>query len=217
MNIIFFGPPQVGKGSYASRVAEKLGIVHISTGDMFRKMAADGDPMGIEAKEKYWGKGNLVPDDITTRLLLERIRKDDCKKGFIIDGFPRTIPQAEELDRNVEIGIVFNFTADDSLLIKRATSRRTCGNKSCNAIFSLLTLNPKKEGICDKCGSALYQREDERPEIFEERLNIYKKQTSPLVGYYEKKDMLVSMSGVGEIKDIVDEIIKVIYAAEQDS
>ncbi|MFH1637605.1 MAG: nucleoside monophosphate kinase [Candidatus Woesearchaeota archaeon] len=166
-NIIMLGPPGTGKGTQAERVAKRLDIPHISTGDMFRQLYEEGNPIGVEAKDKYWGKGNLVPDDITIRLVEERLKKEDCKSGFILDGFPRTIPQAEALDRITTIGKAIDIESSDKTIEERLTSRRQC--RKCKRIYGM-HIKPKEDGTCDKCGGEIYQRDDDRIEVIKEGL-----------------------------------------------
>lgn len=204
MNLIFLGPPGTGKGTQAERVSKELNIAHISTGEMFRQLADEGNPLGVEAKEKYWGKGNLVPDDITIKLVKERLSKDDCKKGFILDGFPRTVPQAKALDDIVDVDHVIDIESSEEIIIKRLTSRRQC--MDCKKIYGI-DVPPKKEGICDECGGQLYQRDDDREEVIRERLNVYEKQTKPLIKYYEAQGILKTVDGEQPVQKIKEDII----------
>jgi len=181
------GPPGAGKGTYASRLTKILGIPHISTGDMVREEIKKQTDLGKRIKE-YSDRGILVPDEIIIKLLAERLKKQDCKDGFILDGFPRTINQAEALEKIAKIDLVINLEVPDEIIITRLSNRLIC-NK-CGAIYNLLTLKPKKEGICDKCGGKLYQRKDDRPEVIRERLKVYRKQTEPLIEYYTKRGLL---------------------------
>ncbi|RJS83559.1 adenylate kinase [Candidatus Bathyarchaeota archaeon] len=187
MRIVMLGPPGAGKGTYASRLTEILGIPHISTGDMVREEIKKQTPLGKRIKE-YSDRGILVPDEIIIKLLAERLKKQDCKDGFILDGFPRTINQAEALEKIAKIDLVINLEVPDEIIITRLSNRLICGK--CGAIYNLLTLKPKKEGICDKCGGKLYQRKDDRPEVIRERLKVYRKQTEPLIEYYTKRGLL---------------------------
>jgi len=191
MRIVMLGPPGAGKGTYASRLTKRLGIPHISTGDMVREEIKKQTDLGKKIKE-YSDRGALVPDEIIIKLLAERIRKPDCSGGFILDGFPRTIRQAEALENIAKIDLVINLNVPDEIIITRLSNRLIC--RECGAIYNLLTLKPKKDRICDKCGGTLYQREDDKPEVIKERLNIYRRQTEPLIEYYTKKGLLRNIS-----------------------
>ena len=181
------GPPGAGKGTYASRLNVNLGIPHISTGDMVRDEIKAQTELGKKIKQ-YSDKGELVPDEIIIQLLADRLKRPDCKKGFILDGFPRTINQAESLDKISKIDVAVNLNVPDEIIITRLSNRVTC--KKCGAIYNLLTLKPKKEGVCDSCGGDLYQRYDDKPKVIQERLNVYREKTQPLIEYYKKKELL---------------------------
>jgi adenylate kinase len=206
MNIIFLGAPGVGKGTYTSRIKEKYGLVHISTGDLFRENMKNNTLLGQEAK-KYIDKGQLVPDSVTINMVKERLAEGDVKKGFILDGFPRTIPQAKALERFSKMDAVINFVADESIIIQRLSGRRIC--RKCQAIYHIKNIRPKIEGVCDKCGGELYQRDDDKPEAIKERLKVYEKQTAPLVEYYKEKGLLMIVDANSEdIDSIVRNLIK---------
>lgn len=205
MNLILLGPPGTGKGTQAEKLSEKLGIPHISTGDLFRELAAEGNPLGVEARDKYWGKGNLVPDDVTIKLAEERLSKADCKKGFILDGFPRTIPQAQALDKITAIDYVIDIESSDRTIIKRLTNRRQCSK--CKKIYGI-DVPPKQEGTCDECGGKLIQRDDDKEEVVKDRLNVYRKQTKPLIRYYRHKVKIVD--GEQPIQKILDDILRAV-------
>jgi len=187
MRIALLGPPGAGKGTQASKLVVVLGIPHISTGDMVREEIKAQTDLG-ETIKKYSDKGVLVPDDIITQLLAKRLRKPDCQKGFILDGFPRTIRQAEALDRISKIDLAINLNVPDEIIIQRLSNRLTC--RKCGAIYNRLTLKPRRANICDKCNGELYQREDDKPEVIQERLNIYRKNTEPLIEYYKRRSLL---------------------------
>jgi len=189
--MIFLGPPGAGKGTYASRLTPILGIPHISTGDIVRDEIKAQTELGKTIKE-YSDKGELVPNEIIIKLLTKRLRKPDHERGFILDGFPRTIKQAEALERIMKIDLVINVNVPDEIIIKRLSNRLTC--KKCGTIYNKLTLKPKRDNICDECGGQLYQREDDKPEVIQERLNVYRKKTEPLIEYYRKKDLLKNVS-----------------------
>lgn len=187
LRLIFFGPPGSGKGTYASRICPKFEIPHISTGDIFREAVKSKTELGKKVKV-YLDRGELVPDDIANEVVKVRLKQPDCKKGFILDGYPRTINQVKFLEKITKIDAIINLTVPDKVIIARLSSRIVC--KKCGAIYNLLYLKPKKEGICDKCGEELYQREDDTPEVIQERLNVYRKQTEPLIKYYKSKGLL---------------------------
>ena len=188
MNFIFLGSPGVGKGTYASKIKDILEVPSISTGDMLRAAVKKGTELGIEARE-YMNKGELVPDELVIGLIDERIKEPDCENGFILDGFPRTIKQAEELEKaEVKIDAVINFIAMKDTIIKRLSGRRVC--KKCGAIFHIKNIRPEVEGICDKCKGDLYQRDDDKAEAISERLDVYNNQTAPLIGFYKERKLL---------------------------
>jgi len=203
MNIVLLGSPGVGKGTYAKRISKIYNIPQISTGDIFREAIKNKTEIGLLAKT-YIDKGNLVPDDVTIKIVEERLKQDDCKNGFMLDGFPRTIAQAEALDKIVVIDKVLNFTASDEVIIDRLSGRRIC--KSCGAIYHIRNIVPKVEGVCDNCGGELYQRDDDKPEAVKKRLDVYKKQTALLIDYYKEKELLADIDANRPIEQ-VDEII----------
>ncbi len=207
MNLILLGPPGTGKGTQAERLSKKLNIPHISTGEMFRQLAAECNPLGVKAKDDYWGKGNLVPDDITIKLVEERLAKDDCKNGYILDGFPRTIPQAKALDKITSIDSVLDIESSGEVIIKRLTSRRQC--VKCKKIYGI-DVPPRHEGICDECGGKLEQRDDDKEEVIRERLEVYKKQTLPLTDYYHRQGKLIKINGEQPIQKILEDILKAV-------
>jgi adenylate kinase len=185
MNTIIFGPPGSGKGTYASFIEKKLGIIKISTGDIIREEIEKNTCLGKKMKE-YTNRGELVPDEIVTEILKRRISEPDCmNKGFILDGYPRTVPQAQSLDKIATINVIINLNVPDWIIIERLSSRRTC--KKCEATFNVKYLKPKVDGICDKCDGELYQRDDDKPEVIKERIRVYRKQTQPLIKYYRGK------------------------------
>ncbi len=199
MKLVFFGAPGAGKGTQAEIVSEKLGIPAVSTGAIIRKAVKDGTPMGIAAKDKI-EKGELVPDEVVIGIIRERIAEDDCKNGFILDGFPRTVPQAEALDRmGVAIDIVLELEVPDEKIIKRMSGRRTC--TKCGATYHIVYKAPKKEGICDICGEALTTRKDDAPEVVKSRLDTYHSETEPLRDFYAKKGILKTVVGQEELAD----------------
>lgn len=215
MIIIMLGAPGTGKGTVASLLQEKLGIKQVSTGDIFRKNMKEGTPLGKLA-EKYIGKGQLVPDDVTIKIVEDRLNESDVQNGVILDGFPRTVRQAEELDKILaskgqKVDKVINLETPDEEIIERIVNRRVCSNQECKAVYNLVLNPPKKEGICDKCGSELVKRKDDTEETVRERLATYFKQTSPLVEYYEKQGNLLTETVSKEInklgKDVAEEVV----------
>lgn len=202
------GPPGAGKGTLAKLLVEKIGLIHISTGDMFRDAIKAKTELGILA-DSYISKGHLVPDEVTIGLVKERLSKDDTKNGFLLDGFPRTIPQAIALSEisievNRPIETVINFDCDKEVLIRRISGRRVC--KKCGAPYNIHTLKPKVEGVCDLCGGELYQRNDDNEEALEVRLQHYVNDTKPLLDYYEDRNLLVNFNGEEDKYVLLDEI-----------
>jgi len=207
MNIILLGPPGVGKGTVASKLKEKLSFPHISTGDMLRENTANKTELGVEAKN-FMDKGILVPDEVVIDMMKERLQRDDCKKGFILDGFPRTINQADQIGEVVKIDKVVNLQLDDDNIVKRLSRRRLC--KKCGAGYHLDYIKPKKENKCDKCDTELYQREDDKPEAIKKRLEVYREQTVPLINYYKEKGFLVGVDGSGTPSEVLELAFKAV-------
>lgn len=212
MNIILMGLPGAGKGTQASEIVKKFPIPHISTGDMFRKAIKDETDLGKEAKS-YMDRGELVPDEVTVGIVKERISEDDAKKGFLLDGFPRTIDQAEalnsimaELDRNIDA--VINIEVPEEELMNRLTCRRICEN--CGTTYHLVFNPPKVEGICDLDGGKLYQREDDNPETVSNRLKVNVKQSKPILEYYDNKGVLKNIDGSKDIEEVTTDVIDIL-------
>lgn len=212
MNIILLGPPGAGKGTQASRLIQKYGIPQISTGDMLRAALKAGTPLGLEAK-KYMDQGTLVPDSVVIGLVKERIQQPDCAKGYMLDGFPRNVSQAEALDAmlqdlKMKIDHVVSIEVPSSELLARLTGRRTC--RACGAGFHIKFDPPKKDGVCDKCNGELYQRDDDNEATVSSRLQVYEGQTKPLIEYYVKQGKLRPIDGVGDMNQIFSLIVKVL-------
>ena len=204
MKIIMLGAPGAGKGTQAKMIADKYGVPHISTGDIFRANIKNGTELGMEAK-KYMDQGLLVPDELTVRILLDRVAQDDCKNGYVLDGFPRTIPQAEVLDSELtklgdHIDYASNVDVPDENIVKRMSGRRAC--LTCGATYHIEHVPPKKEGICDVCGSELVLRDDDKPETVKNRLNVYHEQTQPLIDFYTEKGVLKTVDGTVPMEEV---------------
>jgi adenylate kinase len=204
LNIVLLGPPGAGKGTHAARLAEKYGIPHISTGDMLREAMREGTSLGLKAKE-YVENGALVPDDIVIGIVKERLQKPDCSKGFLLDGFPRTVPQAEALDTFARVDRVINIQIPFDKLMDRITHRWLC--EKCGASYRIEDPD-KSDLICEKCGGKLYQREDDKPETFGNRLRVYEAQTQPLIDYYEKRGILININSDQPIEGTFADICK---------
>lgn len=216
LRAVLLGPPGAGKGTQAVRLVEKYEIPHISTGDIFRKNIKEGTELGKKAQE-YMNAGALVPDELVVDLVKDRLQQDDCKNGFLLDGFPRTIFQAEKLDEflsesNLKMDIVINLKVEKGALIKRLTGRRVC--KDCGASYHIVNIPPKKEGVCDICGGELIQRKDDNIETVENRINVYEEQTAPLIGYYKEAGSLVDFDGEASLDEVFDAIVQAIGEQE---
>jgi len=214
MKIIMLGAPGAGKGTQAKMIAEKFGIPHISTGDIFRANIKNGTELGKKAKE-YMDKGQLVPDELTVEILLDRVAADDCKNGYVLDGFPRTIPQADVLDKELtklgdKVDFAINVDVPDENIVRRMSGRRAC--LKCGATYHIEHIPPKQEGICDKCGSELVQRDDDKPETVQNRLSVYHEQTQPLIDYYNKKNILKSVDGTKDMQEVFSDIVNILNA-----
>lgn len=210
MNIIMLGAPGAGKGTQAAVLCEHFGIPTISTGNMIREALKNGTEMGLKAKS-YMDDGKLVPDEVVIGIVKERLSEDDCKNGFILDGFPRTIPQAEALDAmGVDIQYVINIDVPDEKIIKRMSGRRVCEN--CGRPYHIESLKPKKDGVCDDCNGTLVQRKDDHPDTVLARLDVYHKETEPLADYYRKQGKLVNVEGQNTVADTTAAVLKAIEA-----
>lgn len=214
MKIIMLGAPGAGKGTQAKKIAEKYQIPHVSTGDIFRSNIKEGTELGRNAKE-YIDQGALVPDELTIGMLMERIQKEDCKNGYVLDGFPRTIPQAESLkkalsDKGQKIDYAINVDVPDELIINRMAGRRAC--ISCGATYHIANNPSKTADVCDVCGSKLVLRDDDKTETVKKRLSVYHDQTQPLIDYYKEASVLVNVDGTQELNKVFAEIVDVLGA-----
>lgn len=214
MKIIMLGAPGAGKGTQAKQIADKYKIPHISTGDIFRANIKNNTELGQKAKQ-YMDQGLLVPDELTCDLVMDRIKQDDCKNGFILDGFPRTIPQAEALDAaldkiNEKMDYAINVDVPDENIVNRMGGRRCCLN--CGATYHVVTIPTKVEGICDRCGSPVVLRDDDKPETVQKRLTVYHDQTQPLIDYYEKQSILKTVDGTKSMEAVFNDITAILGA-----
>lgn len=214
MKIIMLGAPGAGKGTQAKQIADKYSIPHISTGDIFRANIKNGTELGKKAKQ-YMDQGALVPDELTCNLVMDRIQQDDCKNGFVLDGFPRTIPQAEALDAalgkiNEKMDYAIDVDVPDENIVNRMSGRRACLN--CGATYHLISIPPKVEGICDRCGSEIVLREDDKPETVQKRLKVYHEQTQPLIDYYKNQGILKSVDGTQPMDEVFKAIVTILGA-----
>ncbi|MCR5118304.1 MAG: adenylate kinase [Lachnospiraceae bacterium] len=212
MKIIMLGAPGAGKGTQAKMIAETYKLPHVSTGDIFRANIKNNTELGKEAKT-YMDKGELVPDELTVRILLDRVAQDDCKNGYVLDGFPRTIPQAEVLDSELDkLGEKVDFAIDvevpDENIVRRMSGRRAC--LKCGATYHIVHIPPKKEGICDACGSELVQRDDDKEETVKNRLSVYHQQTQPLIDFYDNKGVLKTVDGTKDSAEVFEDIKRIL-------
>ncbi len=212
MKIIMLGAPGAGKGTQAKMIAEKYGIPHVSTGDIFRANIKNGTELGMEAK-KYMDQGLLVPDELTVKILLDRVAQEDCANGYVLDGFPRTIPQAEVLDKalselNETIDFAINVDVPEENIVRRMSGRRAC--LACGATYHIEHIPPKQEGICDTCGQPLVLRDDDKPETVLNRLKVYHEQTQPLIDFYTNKGVLKAVDGTVDMSDVFNAIVAIL-------
>ncbi|MFQ5965433.1 MAG: adenylate kinase [Candidatus Scalinduaceae bacterium] len=210
MRLVFLGPPGVGKGTQAESISLKKNIPHISSGDLLREAVEDRTEIGLKASE-YIEKGLLVPDKLVVKVVVGKIITDQCNEGFVLDGFPRNLSQAKILDETLnklgkKINKVFSFTAEKDIIIRRLAGRRIC--KSCGANYHEIFVPPAKDGVCDKCGSELYQRKDDNPKTISERLRVYREQTEGLIDYYRNNSKLTEINGNNNVSEIQDRILK---------
>lgn len=206
MKMIFLGAPGVGKGTHAGRVSDHYGIPKISTGELLREEVKAGSELGLKAR-KYMDEGTLVPDELIIDMLSKRI-SEHKDKGFILDGFPRNIEQAEALDKITDMDLVVNMKCSHETIITRISNRLTC--RKCQAIYNTLFIKPKVEGVCDRCGGELYQRDDQKTEVVKERLEVYEKETAPLIDYYSKKGIVIDVSSEGDADVVHKRVVKAI-------
>ena len=214
MKIIMLGAPGAGKGTQAKQIADKYAIQHISTGDIFRANLKAGTELGKKAKE-YMDQGLLVPDELTCDLVMDRIGQDDCKNGFVLDGFPRTIPQAEALDAaltkiNQKMDYAIDVDVPDENIVNRMSGRRACLN--CGATYHIVSIPTKVEGVCDRCGSPVVLRDDDQPETVKKRLDVYHEQTQPLIDYYKEQNILRTVDGTQPMEDVFGAIVEILGA-----
>jgi len=214
MIVVLLGPPGAGKGTQAEGLAERLGLVHVASGDLFREAVAAATPLGRQV-QAYMERGELVPDGLTVRMVLERMAQPDCRAGVILDGFPRTVAQAEALDQALaaqgqQVDAVLLLTVPDEVVLERLTGRRICRN--CQAPYHVSFNPPAVEGRCDRCGGPLYQRDDDREETVRRRLQVYHEQTAPLVSYYRERGLLREVDGRGDVEAVAERLVQALEA-----
>ena len=209
MRLVLVGPPGAGKGTQAQFICAQVSIAKISTGDIFRANVSQETPLGLEAK-KYMDAGDLVPDDVTIRMVRDRLAEEDAVDGFLLDGFPRTVPQAEALDEmlaemGTRLDVVLELVVDDDEVVRRLSGRRTC--RVCGHVWHVDFDPPKHDGTCDRCGGELYQRDDDLPDTIRHRLEVYSEQTTPLITYYAERGLLVGLDATGPVEDVTERAI----------
>jgi len=209
VRLVLVGPPGAGKGTQAQFIAAHASIPKISTGDIFRANVSQGTDLGLEAK-KYMDAGDLVPDDVTVDMVRERLTEDDAIDGFLLDGFPRTLPQAEVLDSmlaemGTKLDVVLELVVDDDEVVRRLSGRRTC--RGCGHVWHLDFDPPAREGVCDRCGGELFQRDDDKPDTVRHRIEVYADQTAPLIAYYAQRGLLVGLDATGPVEDVTERAI----------
>ncbi|MDP9407983.1 MAG: adenylate kinase [Actinomycetota bacterium] len=217
MRLVLVGPPGAGKGTQAEFIAAELGVPKISTGDIFRANVSQGTALGLEAK-KYMDAGELVPDEVTVEMVRDRLAADDARAGFLLDGFPRNVPQAEVLDEvlaaaGLRLDVVLELVVEDDEVVRRLSGRRTC--RSCNQVWHLDFDPPAEPGTCDRCGGELYQRDDDKAETVQNRLDVYARQTAPLVGYYAGHGLLVGIDATGQVDDVTGRALEVLRGSRR--
>lgn len=214
MRLVFFGPPGSGKGTYASIIAPRYGIAHVSAGDLLRETVKSGGEVG-RLIASYIEQGQMVPNEIANQLVGERIQKPDCRKGFILDGYPRSLAQAQALERMSSIDAIVNLVVPDHVIIERLGVRRVC--RQCGAVYNLISVKPRREGICDACGGELYQREDDKPEVVKQRLKLHREQIEPVLKYFEGKVPILNIEckeAHAPVEAMVEKILKALQTIE---
>lgn len=212
MKLVIFGPPSAGKGTQAQKLSQKYNIPQVSTGDLLRKAVAEGTPLGKKVKS-YLEQGKLGPDNLIVELIKDRVSKPDARNGYLLDGFPRTMGQAKELEKMTDIDLVLNIVVDMEMLVERAVGRRGCPKDG--SVYHIKFNPPKKDMACDKCGGPLVHREDDKEETVRKRLQVYQEQTAPLIEYYRKKGKLVDIDGAGGIDAVFERMVKAIDSLKQ--
>ena len=212
MKLVVFGPPSAGKGTQAQKLSQKYGIPQVSTGDLLRKAVAGQTPLGKKVKS-YLDQGKLGPDPLIVELIKDRVSKPDCRNGYLLDGFPRTMNQAKELEKMTDIDLVLNIAVDQEILVERAVGRRSCPKDG--SVYHVSYNPPKKDLVCDKCGTALVQRDDDKEETVRNRLKVYQEQTAPLIEYYRKKGKIVDIEGTGGIEAVFERMVKAIGSTKK--
>ncbi len=207
MKLVVFGPPSAGKGTQAQKLSQKYRIPQVSTGDLLRKAVAEQTPLGMKVKS-YLDQGKLGPDDLIVQLIKDKVSRPDCARGYLLDGFPRTMGQAKELEKMTEVDLVLNIVVDQEVLVERAVGRRSCPKDG--AVYHVKFNPPKKDMVCDKCGTALVQRDDDKDETVRKRLVVYNEQTAPLIAHYKQKGKLVDIDGTGGIDAVFDRMVQAI-------
>ncbi len=212
MKLVIFGPPSAGKGTQAQKLSQKYNIPQVSTGDLLRKAVSEGTPLGKKVKS-YLEQGKLGPDNLIVELIKDRVSKPDARNGYLLDGFPRTMGQAKELEKMTDVDLVLNIVVDMELLVERAVGRRGCPKDG--SVYHIKFNPPKKDMVCDKCGGPLVQREDDKEETVRKRLQVYQEQTAPLIEYYRKKGKLVDIDGTGGIDAVFAQMVKAIQRLQK--
>ena len=207
MKLVVFGPPSAGKGTQAQKLSQRYGIPQVSTGDLLRKAVAEGTPLGKKVKS-YLDQGRLGPDPLIVELIKDRVSKPDCAKGYLLDGFPRTMNQAKELEKMTDIDLVLNIVVDPEILVERAVGRRSCPKDG--SVYHVKFNPPRRDLVCDKCGTPLSHRDDDKEETVRNRLKVYQEQTAPLIEYYRTRKKIVDIDGTGGIDAVFDRMIKAI-------